>query len=125
MGIFSSLFGNVSEVDSSKIEAEFETMLVQGERIEKAFRLVRDLVVFTNKRLILVDKQGFTGKKKMYTSIPYRSVIRFSKESQGHFDMDAEIKIWLSSTEQPVSLEFSKDKNVHDVYQVLSTQILG
>ena len=107
------------------IEEEFATILVGNERIEKAYRLVRDLVVFTNKRLVMVDKQGFSGKKKQYTSIPYRSIVRFSKESQGHFDMDAEIKIWLSSTDQPLSIEFQKDKNVHDVYQVLSAQVLS
>lgn len=125
MGLFSSLFGNVSEIDSGKIEEEFGTILVQGEGIEKAYRLVRDLVVFTNKRLVMVDKQGFSGKKKQYTSIPYRSIVRFSKESQGHFDMDAEIKIWLSGTDMPLSIEFQKDKNIHDVYQVLSAQVLG
>ena len=42
-----------------------------------AFSLIRDLIVFTEFRLILVDKQGVTGKKTSYKSLPYRSISRF------------------------------------------------
>lgn len=125
MSIFSSLFGNVSEVDHAKLEEEFSTILIATESIERAFKLVRDLVVFTNKRLVMVDKQGVTGKKKAYISVPYKSIIRFSKETAGHFDMDSEIKLWLSSTDQPLKIEFSKDKSIHDVYQSISEHVLS
>ena len=74
-----------------------------------AFSLVRDLIVFTEYRLVLVDKQGLTGKKVSYRSIPYRSVSRFSVETSGHFDLDAELKIWISSSEAPTeTLQFKK-----------------
>ena len=124
MSIISGILGNASEIDAKKLESEFMAILAPGEVIEKAYKLIRDLVVFTNKRLIMVDKQGFTGKKKQYTSIPYRSIVRFSKESAGHFDLDAEIKLWLSGSSEPIQIEFRKDKNIHEVYQVLSTQVL-
>ncbi|MDJ0837978.1 MAG: PH domain-containing protein [Acidobacteriota bacterium] len=125
MGLLSGLLGNASEIDASKIEKQFELVLVQGERVEKAYKLIRDLLVFTNKRLVLVDKQGLTGKKQQFTSIPYKSIVRFSKETSGHFDLDAEIKIWLSSTDEPISLEFKKNKNVHEIYLVLSGYVLN
>lgn len=79
---------------------------------------------FTNLRLVLVDKQGLTGKKKQYLSVPYASIIRFSKETAGRFDMDAELKIWVRGQGEPLAFEFRKDKNVHDVYRVLSGYIL-
>ena len=68
--------------------------------------------VFTNMRLILVDKQGLTGKKVDYQSIPYKSIVRFSKESTGLFDLDAELKLWLSGMSEPIIKEFSKKANV-------------
>lgn len=67
-------------------------VLITGETVSLAFKLVRDLIVFTDFRLILVDKQGMTGKKVEYKSIPYRSISRFSVETSGHFDLDAELK---------------------------------
>ena len=70
-----------------------EGILIPGEQVELAYVLIRDLIVFTEKRLILVDKQGVTGKKTSYKSIPYHSISRFTVESSGHFDLDAELKI--------------------------------
>ncbi len=76
-------------------------VLTADERIDLSFKLVRDLIVFTNKRLIIVDKQGVSGKKVEYKSIPYKSISRFSIETSGHFDLDTELKIWISSAELP------------------------
>ena len=73
-----------------------------GERIEKAYQLLRDLFVFTNKRLILVDKQGLTGSKVEYRSLPYGSITHFSVEASGHFDLDAELKVWISGSPIPI-----------------------
>ena len=88
----------------------FQTL---AENVELAFSLIRDLIVFTDKRLILVDKQGVTGKKTAYKSYPYRSISRFSVETAGHFDLDAELKIWVSSAEEPAeTLTFRSDKSV-------------
>jgi hypothetical protein len=85
VGILSSLlFGAASEIDAQKLDDEFGQMLADGEQIEKAYKLVRDLFVFTNRRLILVDRQGVTGKKTEYHSIPYKSISHFSVETTGH-----------------------------------------
>jgi len=63
MGLLDGLLGNASEIDPSEIEGDFAQVMSSGERIEKAYQLIRNLFVFTNKRLILVDKQGLTGSK--------------------------------------------------------------
>lgn len=126
MGIFSGLLGNASQKDNEKVEAQLEAVLVAGERVELAFSLVRDLIVFTEKRLILVDKQGMTGKKTSYKSIPYRSISRFTVETSGHFDLDAELKIWISSAMEPAeTLQFKGDKSVVEIQQALAAAVLG
>jgi hypothetical protein len=89
VGLLDGLMGNASEIDQAKIQGDFARVLAVGEQIEKAYQLIRDLFVFTNKRLILVDKQGLTGNKVEYHSLPYKSITHFSVETAGHFDLDA------------------------------------
>lgn len=124
MGLLDGLMGHASEVSIEKLQAEYSSVLVPGENLEKAFRVVRDMLVFTNKRLILVDKQGLTGTKAEYVTIPYKSISRFSKESAGLLDLDAELKIWITGQVEPIRKEFKKDDNINMVYQLLSTHIL-
>ena len=78
MGLFNAILGHASEVSVEKISAEFESVLVPGESIQKAYKVIRDMFVFTNKRLILVDKQGITGSKADFMTIPYGSITKFS-----------------------------------------------
>lgn len=123
LGILDGLMGNVSEVDISSVEKELEIIVTDNEKIEKAYKLIRDLIVFTNTRLILIDKQGVTGKKVEYHSIPYKSITHFSVETAGSFDLDAELKIWISSTANPVSKQFKKDKSIYDVQKALASYV--
>lgn len=124
MGLFDALMGNASEADSKKIEEELREWLTADEQVESAFKLYRDLMVFTNKRLIMLDKQGVTGKKVEYHTIPYRSITHYSVETAGTFDLDSELKIWVSSTAEPVSKTFRNDDNIFDVQRALSKYVL-
>ncbi len=125
MGIFSGLMGNASEKDSQKVKAELDNILLAEEEVEMAFTLVRDLIVFMDYRLILVDKQGMTGKKVSYKSIPYGSISRFTVETSGHFDLDAELKIWISSAAEPAEvLQFKSDTSVVAIQKALAAAVL-
>lgn len=124
MGIFNGLMGNASEMDLDGIIKEYNKILAENERIEKSYKLVRDLFIFTNKRLILVDKQGVTGKKTEYHSIPYKSITHFSIETAGHFDLEAELKIWISGTALPIEKQFNSSLNIYELQQVLATYCL-
>ncbi len=124
MGLFNALLGNVSEMDANALKNEYQLLLCEGEKIEKAYKLIRDKWVFTNKRLIIQDTQGVTGKKKEYYSIPYRSIERFSVETAGTFDMDAEIKIWVRGCDEPLEQQFGRESNVAEVQRVLAQYVL-
>ena len=120
MGLFSGLLGNASKKDNDKVERQLEGILIPGEQVELAYVLIRDLIVFTEKRLILVDKQGVTGKKTSY-----KSISRFTVESSGNFDLDAELKIWISSALEPAEvLQFKSDNNVFEIQQALAAAVL-
>jgi hypothetical protein len=126
MGLLSGLMGNSSIVDSNELQKEFSYLLIDGETIELGFKLIRDMFIFTNKRLILVDKQGLTGSKLEYKSVTYKSITRFSIETAGTFDLEAELKIWVSGEQLPsIQKQFTKAVNVYDVQKVLATHVLG
>ncbi|MDO5106507.1 PH domain-containing protein [Capnocytophaga sp.] len=121
----SGVFGSASQVSQEELNREYGQLLVEGERIELGFVLIRDMFIFTNKRLILVDKQGFTGKKVEYMSVAYKSISRFSIETAGSFDLDAELKIWVSGEHQPsIQKQFNKSVNVYEVQRILASYIL-
>lgn len=92
MGLLSNLLGNASEVDIAKIQAELEPVLVPGETIGRGFKVFRDLFIFTDHRLILIDRQGITGSKVSYHSVLYRNITQFSVETAGSFDADSELR---------------------------------
>jgi hypothetical protein len=125
VGIFDGIMGNASEVNVGEIQRDFAKVLASSERIEKAYKLIRDLFIFTNKRLILVDKQGLTGKKVEYHSIPYKNITHFSIETAGHFDLDAELKIWISGNALPLQKQFNKSLNIYELQSVLADYVLG
>jgi hypothetical protein len=123
MGLLDLMLGNASEIAPEKVTEEFERVLGPGERVERAYKLVRDLIVFTDVRLILVDKQGMTSSKVEYHSVPYRSITHFSVETAGHFDLEAELKIWISGTVEPISKQFGRGLSIYEVQGVLASYL--
>ncbi|KUP26081.1 PH domain-containing protein [Paenibacillus sp. DMB5] len=124
MTIFDGLLGNATQVELADVQREYARILAPGERIERAYKLIRDMFIFTDKRLILVDKQGMTGKKTQYHSIPYKSISHYSVETAGHFDLDAELCLYVSGSSLPLKKTFNKSVNIYEVQAVLSQYIL-
>lgn len=118
------LFGNATEVDARELNRDLEPVLIEGENVVRAFRIIRDLFVFTDRRLILVDKQGITGVKVEYHSIPYKSISHFSVETAGAFDMDSEMKLYISGNPNPIQREFKRGADIIGVQKTLAQFIL-
>jgi Bacterial PH domain len=126
MGLFSALLGNAGAVSQEELTRKYGQLLIDNEIFELGFKLVRDTFIFTNKRLILVEIQGLTGSKIEYKSISYKSISRFSIETAGTFELDAELRIWISSEAEPsIKKQFNKSVNVYDVQKVLAYHVLG
>ncbi|MBE9397120.1 PH domain-containing protein [Pontibacterium sp. N1Y112] len=125
MGLLDGLLGNASDVDIDELKEELEPVLYEGEEIRLAFKVIRDKYIFTESRLILIDIQGMTGKKREYLTIPYKSIVRFSVETSGHFDMDSELKIWLSGMSEPMVKEFKGGDNITNVQKALAAGMFG
>jgi hypothetical protein len=122
--MFDGMLGNASQVDAATAGKEFAQLMAGEERIEKAYQLIRDMFLFTNKRLIFVNKQGLTGSKIEYLSIPYRTISRFSIETGGTFDLDAELKIWVTGAAEPLQVQFNKKLSIYEVQSTLAAYVL-
>ncbi|HYF60270.1 MAG TPA: PH domain-containing protein [Burkholderiaceae bacterium] len=120
MGLISGLMGNASKADAGRVQEELARLLSPGEAVEHAYQLIRDQIVFTNRRLLLIDRQGMTGSKVEYHSIPYRSITQFSVESAGTFDLEAELKIWVSGQAAPYGRTFNRKLDIYEVQAVLA-----
>jgi hypothetical protein len=89
-----SLF-KLKKTDS--IPNKLDDILIDGESVIGLYKGIRDYVAFTNKRIIAVNVQGMTGKKKDFTSMPYSKIQAFSIETSGVFDLDSELEVYFSS----------------------------
>lgn len=123
--IANAIFGTASETDSDSINKKLESILIDSETVCGAFKLVRDLVVFTDRRVILIDKQGVTGKKTDYHSVPYRAISQFSVETAGNLDVDSVLKIWVKSAPEPIAKEFRRGTDMMAVQKLLASHVLA
>ncbi|MBT8320022.1 MAG: PH domain-containing protein [Gramella sp.] len=121
MSILSSLLGNAGAIEKEELQEKYGKLLIPSEEIEAGFKIIRDTFIFTNKRLILIDVQGLTGSKIEYLSVLYKSISRFSVETAGSFDLDAELKIWISGEQTPsISKRFNKKVDIYEVQKLLA-----
>lgn len=106
-----------------RFEKELDPILIHGEEVIDCYKSVRDGVIFTNKRIIVISVEGLTGKKKDITSFPYSKIQAFSVESSGVFDIDSQLELWLSGMGK-ARFEFTGGTNVYDVCRLISNFVL-
>ena len=88
-------YPNLKEVSLPQMRREVADLFAPGEEAVQCFQTIRDQVVFTNKRVFIVNAQGVTGKKVSYFSYPYSKVQYFGFETAGILDVDSELLLLL------------------------------
>jgi hypothetical protein len=116
-------FVKMGPVDPQTLAGELQPLLVQGEQVHLAFKGIRDSMVFTNKRLISINVQGMSGKKRDYTSLPLNKIQAWSVETAGTFDRDSELDLWFSGLGK-VRLEFKGSVNIQHISQLIGHHVL-
>ena len=108
-------------------DSDFANMIlplfIPGEHIIQSFRGIRDGIVFTNKRIIAINVQGITGKKKDFTTLPYSKIQAYSVETAGTFDLDSELDLWFSGMGR-VRFEFVARADVPGICRMISEKVL-
>lgn len=101
---------------------DVQELLTNGEVAERAFRTVRDVVIFTNKQLIVKDVQGLTGSKVEIYSLPYSSVHMWSTENAGMLDFTSEVELWTRAGN--IKIQLKRDINIRTFERLLAEYIL-
>ena len=116
----SGFFARLRKVSNNEFGSVIDDFMIDGEQIIGTYQSIRDGVVFTNKRIIAINVQGLTGKKKDFTSIPYSKISTFSLETAGLLDLDAELEIYMSGVGK-VKFEFTGSTDVKQICKIIST----
>ena len=116
-------FMKLKKTSDNTYSSVIKPMFVDGEQIIATYQSIRDGVVFTNKRIIAINIQGITGKKKDITSMPYSKIQSFSVETAGVLDMDSELELWFSGLGK-VKFEFTSKCNVTELCRIISSYAL-
>ena len=116
-------FLKLKPVSNDAFASLLTPMFVPDETIIGTYQSIRDGIVFTSKRIIAVNVQGITGKKKDFSSLPYSKIQAFSVETAGMLDMDSELELWFSGLGK-VKFEFVARANVSEICRFISAQVL-
>lgn len=108
----------VADREQRKQHGAWSKLLGAGEAVLEVFRLSRCTLVFTNRRLVLVD-EAISGRQVEYTSLPYRSITHTSIEAGGPFSQDADLRLWVLGRTTPLERQFGAEVDVYAVQALL------
>lgn len=114
---------NLKELSDAQVRKDARDLLVDGEQIIESFTTVRDQVLFTNKRVLVINVQGLTGKKVSFFSYPYSKVQYFGIETAGVLDIDSELVLMFSNGAK-LQFDFKAHVNIKQICASISQYIL-
>lgn len=116
---------NLKQIELNEVRGEVAGLLVGGEELVMAFKTVRDQLVFTNKRIISIDVQGFTGKKKSFTSMPYSRIQYFAVQTPGFMEIVPDSELFLTFNNGfTAKFEFKGNIDIGKIGRMISEFVL-
>ncbi len=117
---------NLKPIAVDSVRSEVNGLLIAGEEIVQAFHTVRDQLVFTNKRIIAIDVQGITGKRKSYASMPYSKIQFFSIQTAGFLELIPDSELFIMFTNGfTAKFEFKGNVDIGQIGRMISQYVLG
>ena len=116
---------NLTTINLNSIHNEVAGLMVNGERPLMAFKTIRDQLVFTNKRIISIDVQGITGKRRSFTSLPYSKVQFFAIQTPGFMELVPDSELFLHFTNGfEATFEFRGNVDIGQIGRIISEYVL-
>lgn len=113
---------NLKPISNDEVRGEVDGLLIADEKVEFAFKTIRDQLVFTNKRIISIDVQGITGKRKSFATMPYSKIQYFSIQTPGFMELFPDSELFVMFTNGfTAKFEF---KGAVDIGRMLSEYVL-
>ena len=116
-------YTKLKRTDPAPLMKDIAPLLVNGENVIGAYKAIRDYCIFTDKRVIAVNIQGMTGKKRDFSSLPYSKISAFSVETAGVLDMDSELEMYFSGLGK-VRFEFSGRSDIIAIGNIIGQYAL-
>lgn len=112
---------NLKKIDEKDIHKSIYALLITGEEILGGYKIVRNQVVFTTKRILTLDVQGVTGKKQDIFCIPYAKIQYFSVQTAGFGEIIPDGKLTLYFMDgNKMAFEFKDNCNILEIARMIS-----
>ena len=117
---------NLTPIDPRSVMGQVNGLLVQGEFVNQAFKTIRDQLIFTNKRIISIDVQGITGKRKSFSSLPYSKIQYFTIQTSGFLELipDSELTLEFANG-VTATFEFKGHVDIGAIGRMISEYVLA
>lgn len=121
--LFDSNALNLKEISLNDIRHEVAGLMIDGEQAIAAFQTVRDQVIFTTKRLLVVNVKGITGKKVAYFTYPYSKIQYYGIETAGLMDIDCELLLAFNDGNM-LTLDFRSNVDIRKISSLIANYVL-
>ncbi len=116
---------HLKPIDESEVRQDVKELFVDGEQIIESFKTVRDQLIFTNKRIIAIDVQGITGKRKSYSTLPYTTIQFFEVQTQGFAEIFPDSELFIQYANGfTAQFEFKGNVDIRKIGKMISSFIL-
>lgn len=124
MSFINDMIGVTIELDQKEMEERITKFLLENEKLIKGYQIVRDVMILTDKRIIIVDYLGLRGKKIEYQMIPYHKINRLYIETPGNLDTDYTLKIFISGSLEPIEKQIKSDVDIYELNRIIFSYML-
>jgi len=124
MSFIEDMIGVTLELNQEEMQEKVVEFLLEDEKLIKGYQIVRDILIFTDKRIIIVDYLGVRGKKIEYHMIPYKKVNRFVIETPGSLDTDYTLKLYISGYLEPIEKQIKRDIDIYELNRIIFSNII-
>ena len=116
---------NLKPISNDEVRGEVDGLLIADEKVEFAFKTISDQLVFTNKRIISIDVQGITGKRKSFATMPYSKIQYFSIQTPGFMELFPDSELFVMFTNGfTAKFEFKGAVDIGKIGRMLSEYVL-
>ena len=116
---------NLKPISNDEVRGEVDGLLIADEKVEFAFKTIRDQLVFTNKRISSIDVQGITGKRKSFATMPYSKIQYFSIQTPGFMELFPDSELFVMFTNGfTAKFEFKGAVDIGKIGRMLSEYVL-